>query len=124
MKQVLFFIWQLPQNLLGLAVLLVTRAYYDGGIWRTKRHFGICLGDFVIVNVAASITTIQHEKGHQKQSFYLGPIYLLAVGIPSAVFCNLWDRLFHRNWTLANRLRWYYSRYPENWADKLGSVLR
>jgi hypothetical protein len=51
-------------------------------------------------------------------------LYLLAVGIPSGVFNNLWDRLFHRNWDAAKRHVWYYSRYAEKWADALGGVAR
>jgi hypothetical protein len=124
MKRVLLFIWQFPQNLIGLIVILATRAYKDSGIWRTKKKIGVCLGDFIIVHVTAIPTAIKHEKGHQKQSLYFGPLYLLAIGIPSAIFCNLWSRLFHKDWPPVRRYRWYYSRYPEYWADKLGGVSR
>jgi hypothetical protein len=124
MKQVLFFIWQFPQDILGLVVILTTRAYKDGVVWRTKKNIGVCLGDFIIVHITAATATIKHEEGHQKQSLYFGPLYLLAVGIPSVIFCNLWDRLFHKDWSPMDRQRWYYSRYPECWADKLGGVSR
>jgi hypothetical protein len=124
MKRILLFIWQLPQNLAGLAVILAARAYKDGAVWRAKKNIGVCLGDFIIISVTADTTTVKHEEGHQKQSLYLGPLYLPAVGIPSAIFCNLWNRLFHKDWPPADRQRWYYSRYPERWADKLGGVSR
>jgi hypothetical protein len=49
---------------------------------------------------------------------------VIVIGIPSAVFNNLWDRLVHKKWPSTDRLKWYYNRYPEKWADKLGGVTR
>jgi hypothetical protein len=46
------------------------------------------------------------------------------IGIPSAIFNNLRDRLFHKKWSSQQRYKWYYSRYPEAWADRLGEVQR
>jgi hypothetical protein len=68
--------------------------------------------------------TVPHEYGHSIQSLYLGWLYLPVVGIYSAVFCNLWDRLFHKNWPSHDRQYWYYNRWTERWADKLGGVDR
>lgn len=28
------------------------------------------------------------------------------------------------SWKYSARKKWYYSRYPENWADKLGGIIR
>jgi hypothetical protein len=53
----------------------------------------------------------------------LGWLYLPLVGLPS-IIGNIWDRLFHKKWSSDRREKWYYSRYPENWADKLGGVIR
>ena len=105
MKQVILFIWQLPQNILGLLVLLATEAFKtkDGRYWVTgKGGFGVSLGSFVIFGdmngrYIPAEKSIQHEMGHQKQSLYLGPLYLLLVGLPS-VLGNIWDRLFHKQW--------------------------
>lgn len=131
MKQVILFIWQLPQNILGLLVLLATEAFKtkDGRYWVTgKGGFGVSLGSFVIFGdmngrYIPAEKSIQHEMGHQKQSLYLGPLYLLLVGLPS-VLGNIWDRLFHKQWSNTKREKWYYSRYPEDWADKLGGIKR
>jgi hypothetical protein len=46
----------------------------------------------------------------------MGPLYLLAVGVPSYLWANL-----PRNRRLrALRHIPYESRYPENWAEALG----
>jgi hypothetical protein len=126
-------VWQFPQNLLGLFLVLILQAKYEAA-WSVyvvrKVRIGVSLGDFILYSGNNPIT-IRHEKGHQVQSRLLGPLYLLVVGIPSAVFCNLWDRIFHKKWMAGERSRWYYSRWPEGprgrwWdrftADVLGGV--
>ena len=129
MKEVLLFIWQLPQNILGLLVILFTGARkWNSFYWRSSRgRFGVSLGCFIVFGALSDKyirwSSIKHERGHQKQSLYLGPLYLLLVGLPS-VCLNLWDKLFHKKWSDDRREEWYYSRYPENWADRLGGVNR
>lgn len=125
MKKVLLWIWQLPQNIIGLIAAALFRCSYSArlGIFYTEAKIGVSLGDFIIVNEFASTSTIKHEQGHQKQSLMLGPLYLIVVGIPSAV-CNIIDRLCHKNWTQSMRERWYYSLPWEADADKLGDVKR
>ena len=130
------WVWQLPQNLIGF---LLTRRYqcksvrYMNGkpiniYYRLFFGSGISLGDYIILDywyygrgyfqqIAA------HEYGHSRQSLILGWLYLPLVGLPSLIG-NIWDRLFHKKWSSDQREKWYYSRYPENWADKLGGVVR
>lgn len=60
--------------------------------------------------------TKKHEYGHSKQSLYLGPLYLIVVGLPSITWAELYKN-FKREIS-------YYDVYPENWADKLGEVNR
>ena len=138
---VIKWVWQLPQNLIGF---LLTRKYkykstrcmnkdVANGKWISvyyKSFFrsGVSLGDYIILDYwycgkACSTQIIAHEYGHSKQSLILGWFYLLLIGLPSFI-SNIWDRLFHKKWTIDQREKWYYSRYPENWADKLGGVLR
>lgn len=130
----LLWIWQFPQNLIGF---ILTRKCETKGfrhsIWNDKIDFyfkrnfnSVCLGDFIIIDYtlcgkARSTQTVYHEWGHQRQSKMLGWFYLLVVGLPSVVL-DLWDRRFHKNWTYDHRQMWYYTKYPENWADKLGGV--
>lgn len=60
---------------------------------------------------------------YQIQSLYLGPLYILIIGIPS-VIGNLWDRIAHKSWSNAKRIKWYYTLPWEYSADKLGGVSR
>lgn len=133
MIKLLLYIWQLPQNLLGLLVILFTNAKYNDisydkleNFWWTKRgkYFGVSLGEYIIFGPGpVSHDSFKHEQGHQKQSRYLGPLYLLIVGLPSSLG-NVFDRLFHKKWTKAKRIAWYYKQPWEAWADKLGGVER
>lgn len=125
-KEVLLYLWQLPQNLLGLLVIFFSKAKKDNSynVYITNCRIGVSLGKYIILNKHYSYNIILHEQGHQKQSLYFGWLYLIIIGIPSSIFVNLWDRIFHKKWTYQERIKWYYSRYPERWADKLGGVIR
>ena len=59
---------------------------------------------------------IRHERGHQIQSFILGPLYLLIIGLPSIIWCRCFE-----NYRKTNDIS-YYSFYTEKWANKLGKV--
>lgn len=138
MKHFLLWIWQLPQHLIAVFILYVLNRKSDrkeceiAGIrvWKVKGwtvcNCGVSLGDYILLPSSRvnNETVAKHEHGHQYQSRYFGWLYLILVGIASAVFNNLWDRLFHKSWTAEERNRWYYSRYPEKWADELGGVER
>ena len=125
MKKVLLFIWQLPQNILGLLVILFTGAgkIKDGRYWVTGiSFFGVSLGNYVIFgdmndHYFPVEQTIMHEYGHQRQSKILGPLYLILIGIPS-LLGNIIFRLFKID------SRHYYKLPWEAWADKLGGVVR
>ena len=95
---VLLFIWQLPQNIVGLIFLLVFAIDGDKKVigetkWTTawvarKMGGGISLGSFVFVdqNVATKPERVAHElMGHTVDSRILGPLYLLVIGLPSAI---------------------------------------
>ena len=116
MKKLLLYLWQLPQNILGLILILFTKAKkytVNGKYWKAegKFNFGVCLGNYIVFQVIDScyyqlplVTSIKHEEGHQKQSQYLGWFYLLIIGIPSFLF-NVFDRLFHNNWNIEKRMK-------------------
>ena len=88
---------------------------------------GVSLGDYIILDTFYIGKTVEniilHEHGHQLQSKKLGWLYPPLVGLPS-ICRNVWDRLIHKKWTKERRTKWYYSGYPERWADKLGGVVR
>jgi len=127
MRRFLLYLWQLPQNLLGLIVIYFSSAHWDDKykVWSTPYNFGVSLGKYIIICLrpVRIEQSIKHEQGHQVQSKIYGPLYLLTVGIPS-ILGNLWDRLFHKKWTYMMRQMWYYNLIWEKRADKFGKVKR
>ena len=115
MKNILLYLWQLPQNLLGLAVIAFTKAEKKGDIYHTDGYrFGVSLGNYIIFGGFFNSTDKKHEIGHQLQSLYLGWLYLLVIGLPS-VIGNLLNRVIDFD---------YYKQPWEAWADRLGGVER
>ena len=134
MKQILLYVWQLPQHLLAQVIWGVLRQLKSVSMLeRTKDNlliirmhpleFGLSLGRYIFVHMTYGETTVKHEAGHSIQSAYLGPLYLLLIGLPS-ISRNIWSRLFHKKWLREKRLRWYYESWPEDHADRLGGVQR
>ena len=109
----IIYLHQLPQNLLGLLVLLFTNSrksddltYYQSR--NPKLRFGVSLGKYIIFgHNCYDLDSWFHEAGHCRQSVYLGWLYLIVVGVPS-ILRNIWDRLFHKNWSNEDRDNWYY----------------
>lgn len=121
---ILLFIWQILQNICGCFVwLFVTdhKKYYhitkDGNkvFFHWEFGSGLSLGNFRFVNEKCSELTSKHEYGHSIQSKYLGPLYLIIIGLPSLIWCSIYTLRRKGN---------YYSFYTEKWADKLGKVER
>ncbi len=137
LKAVLLYLWQLPQHLLALLVILATDArrikhsHRDGiaTIFKARRlnssWSAVSLGEYVLVSHQYRFTDIDyaHEHGHSVQSRRLGWLYLAVIGLPSLAG-NLYDRIAHRRWNYARRIAWYYSLPWEAWADRLGGVVR
>lgn len=126
------YVWQLPQNILGFVLSLFGKKHEISGIifYSFNKFFdsGISLGQYIIIDsryfyysLGYLYNTLRHEYGHSLQSKKLGWLYLLIVGIPS-VARNIFDRLFHKKWTYLQRYDWYYSGFPENWANQLGGI--
>lgn len=123
------FIWELPQNTLGIIVWLILRRKIAEVEIIQKRfffnipNFGISLGSFIFWSRSDSAMIVinndnkEHEYGHSIQSLILGPLYLLVVGLPS-IARVLYGMIFYA----ITKTRWqnYYAGYPENWADQLG----
>ena len=126
LKNIIFFTWCLPQTLLGLIIYIIfslckkiskKETYKLATVIRLDAKFGVSLGKFILLGNNYKDITIKHEYGHTLQNFIFGPLYLLAVGIPS-IIRNIISR-FNKNIAMN-----YYKAYPENWADKLGKVVR
>jgi len=115
MIKILLYIWQLPQNIVALISIGIFKAKY-GYKLNSKKNIGVSLGNYIIINNRHSKLTINHEIGHCKQSIYLGWLYLIIIGIPSAIN-NLINRIPFIKYD-------YYSFYAEAWADKLANIKR
>lgn len=112
----LLFIWQLPQNLVALVMIpfLGKLKVVDKTNWCTcyegeNMQGGISLGSFAFVSPysAKKPEVVAHElKGHTVDSRILGPLYLLAIGLPSIL--NAWFDFTDC----------YYSFYTEQLANK------
>ena len=133
MKKVLLWLWQLPQNTIGLLVILFTgahkTAYKDEWVASKWSFFGVSLGNYIIFGGAGgSVDSLKHEEGHQIQSMYLGPLYLIIIGLPSLlgnIFTRIWWMFSNKDKEVAEHIVKYYYKQPwEAWADKLGGVVR
>lgn len=130
--------WELPQSLLGLLLLpfykktlLKIFEYEEQKVYiYDKFPGGISLGYYILVDynrkdwnnklIRQSLKkSIRHESGHGIQSKWLGPFYLLTVGILSGVH-NIICRI--KNYYGIGYD--YYKFFIERQADKLGKVKR
>lgn len=128
-------IWELPQNTLGLATLLVEASlgtlegleHDRGRLFVRSRNNAVSLGFFIFWSEGENRWfvldrwTRAHEHGHSFQSRWLGPLYLPLVGVPSVarvLYAVAYRELTGRRW------QHYFDGYPESWADRLGGVQR
>lgn len=127
---ILLYIWQLPQNLLGLIMVAITGFGLPVDIRGNNHRLpssllflnkqmrgGISLGRYIIMNgsYAGDTNSWMHERGHSVQSMMLGPLYLLVIGLPSVLWAAWWNE---------KRGVSYYEFFTEKWADILGGVTR
>lgn len=130
----LLYLWQLPQNVVGLVLLMwyesnpltLMRDYKDVHVfYASEMRGGISLGRYIILPYRYSYVetedvrqTHDHEWGHTRQSLYLGWLYLIVIGLPSLTWA--WLHTSFRYFAAKD----YYSFYTEKWADRLGGVKR
>lgn len=134
-RRLALLVWELPQNLVGAALLAASRLCGDvhslaiehDRIFVRSRTLGISLGLFVFYSEGDNRyfppdpLMKRHEHGHTFQSRLLGPLYLPLVGVPSslrALHAVLYREVTGRRWT------GYFDGYPERWADALGGISR
>ena len=121
LKSILLYLWQLPQNLAGLLLLLVLKGETRHRLDSIRFYFldtfpgGITLGKYIIVGTRQELTA-RHEYGHVLHSRMLGWLYLPVIGLPSLLWAVLGGRICP--------FRDYYWFYTEAWADRLGGVER
>lgn len=143
LKEIVLYVWQLPQNLLGLILLWIMKSdatlkLDNGNVVYFSRNMagGISLGRYSIINSyyaglktgdkkikpkeeLMELDVVKHEGiGHGTQSRWLGPLYLPVIGLPSIIWAWLYGSIipYTRNG--------YYKCYTEAWADKLAGIVR
>ena len=106
-------LWQLPQEMIGFILSRRCIKCEKFGIpyYRWKLGSSISLADFRILG---NESVLFHEYGHSLQSMYLGPLYLLVIGLPSLIWCAL------KSYTKLFSNTDYLSFYTERWAEHLG----
>ena len=115
---IIFFLlslWQLPQLLIALIMYpfigklkLIKQCKFTFCFEASKMKGGISLGSFAYVapNFARTPEIVSHEaEGHIIDSYILGPLYLIIIGIPSFLHANFG---FTKN---------YYDFYTEKLAN-------
>jgi hypothetical protein len=123
MKNVLLYLWQLPQNLLGLLFLLFIRGEERHSLAGISFYYcwgfcgGISLGKYIILGEYYE-EDVKHEFGHSIQSKRWGWLYLPVVGLCSLTWAGLYGTL------IKETLNGYYKFWTERNADKLGGVKR
>jgi hypothetical protein len=129
-KEILLYIWQLPQNLLGLIMLLfmkphISKEKYKGitVVVSKKMRGGISLGNYIILSESYGDKTTRqdvwdHEWGHTRDSRLFGPLYLIIIGLPSLIWAWMYGRFVPYTYN------GYYKFYTEKRADRLGGVIR
>lgn len=126
-KFVIDWVWQFPQNFLGtcyyifnLSSCRASEIYtLNAGATGVEVQYnetkgGITLGKYVFLYEGYSETAadevLEHELGHVRQSFILGPLYLLLIGLPSILHAALCPYI-----GCCKRHGSYYHFYTEHW---------
>ena len=136
-KEIALWIWQLPQNIVGLIVLAImgyekvlTAENGNKVYFSARMSGGISLGKYSIISkyyirshmtdkAILDLDVTRHEAlGHGTQSRYLGPLYLPVVGLQSIIWAGLYG------FVIPYTTNGYYKFWTEKWADKLGGVER
>lgn len=121
MKKILLYLWQLPQNILGLIFLLCIRGEERHKLNDIHFYFsktfpgGISLGQYIILGWHKD-WHVRHEYGHCIQSKKWGWLYLPVVGLCSGIWALLYG------WVINPDKVDYYSCWTEKNANKLGGV--
>lgn len=129
-ENILYWIWQLPQNLLGVLWRNIKKDSIITDIsnndiksvgakaYLIKAGGTVTLGKYVFISQTYrdQSITIKHECGHVKQSKMLGPLYLIVIGVPSILHRWLNDYIG------CDEESGYSHFYTEKCADKLMGI--
>lgn len=120
LKEILLYIWQLPQNLIGLVYMLlcfdrVKVTEQNGAVYYATKHVngGLTLGRYVFIEEGNMTRepVYDHEAGHVEQSKVWGWLWLFVFGIPSLIHNLCYDGKGG-----------YYNFYTEKDANRRGGI--
>jgi len=102
MKKILYWCvqisWGFLQTTLGFLIFLIHGkceqfTYRGAVVTRWDKQTSLSLGPFLFVAEHLQGERyehiLHHEFGHTIQSLVLGPLYLVLIGLPSVIWCNL-----------------------------------
>lgn len=124
------WVWQLPQNLLGVIWKNIKKDSIITPIsnndiesvgakaYLIKARGTVTLGKYVFISQTYRDQgmIIKHECGHVKQSKMLGPLYLIVIGVPSILHAWLNDYIG------CDEESGYSHFYTEKCTDKLMGI--
>ncbi|MBQ9057717.1 MAG: hypothetical protein IJ125_00870 [Atopobiaceae bacterium] len=113
--------WGFIQSLIGFTIFVGNirsphTLFHGALVTEWKHSSGVSLGLFVFVPQGCPRRLVVHEYGHCVQSLVLGPLYVVAIMLPSM----LWAGLPQMKKRRASKDVSYYSLYTEKSADWLG----
>lgn len=120
-KAILTWVWCFPQMLAGLVVKIATRTHKAGDCYHYLVRVGsVSLGTYIFLCPPHwyNKEVLRHEKGHTKQSYILGWLYVPIILIPSLIWCGCFEK-YREKHNIS-----YYAFYTEKWADKLSGIKR
>lgn len=121
------FTWGLPVNLAGLFAFLCCRRHCRSEMFHNSiitylpgGHGGLSLGIFLFISIHSRHESCDlriHEYGHTIQCLFLGPLYWIAIVLPSAIWYHFfagyrkkhgvpYDILYCERWATAWGKRW------------------
>ena len=124
LHNIIWWLWSQPQTLIGYIAQMLIIAFdkctlmnYNGArlVFTGSKWGAISLGKYIFLcqEMFTKKEYETHEYGHSIQSLYLGPLYLLVIGIPSIL------RAFYVTINPKSATT-YHNFYTEAWADALG----
>ncbi len=120
--------WCLPVNMVGgIAYLICTKVKkyrhqkfgYANIVYIPWNQGGLSMGLFIFMRENHesrewTYNTRIHEYGHTWQCLILGPLYYIVIALPSAVWCNCFQKYREKNNVS------YHKLYCEAWANAWG----
>lgn len=126
---VLLWVWQFPQHIVGFIMSCIwrTKVFRDvemqDGVHENVRFYmypynSVSLGDYRFIRYNSGDLTYRHETGHSVDSRRWGWLYLLVIGLPSAM-----TNLLFRIPSINAKYNYYHTPWEKS-ADRNAGIER